>query len=395
MGLSVAHALLQASPGDRVVVIEKETTLASHQTGRNSGVIHSGIYYKPGSLKARFALEGSQRMVEFCREHGIPFDLCGKVIVAADDAEVPRLQGLFDRGRQHGLRVELLSPEAVREIEPHVRCRAGVRVPETGIVSYSRVCARLAELVTQAGGTVRLGEKVRRASLVGGHHVLDTTRGEVETRFLVNCAGLHCDRVAQSTGGESAARIVPFRGEYYELTPERTPLVRGLIYPVPDPAFPFLGVHFTRMIDGAVHAGPNAVLALKREGYIRSDFSLRDTWDTLTYPGFWKLAGRHYRDGWHEVLRSFSKPEFVRSLQRLIPEVVEDDLVPGAAGVRAQALLPNGGLVDDFLLVRAERAMHVLNAPSPAATASLSIGSEVARQLTGNSKRSSGAASAA
>ncbi len=395
VGLSVAQALLRESPGSRLVVIEKETALASHQTGRNSGVIHSGIYYKPGSLKARFALEGGWRMVEFCREHGIPFELCGKVIVASDEAELPRLQGLFERGRQHGLKVELLASEAVRDFEPHVRCRAGLRVPETGIVSYTRVCAQLAKLVTQSGGTVRLGEKVMGASLVGGRHVLRTNRGEVETRFLVNCAGLHCDRVALSTGAASTARIVPFRGEYYELTPERTPLVRGLIYPVPDPAFPFLGVHFTRMIDGSVHAGPNAVLALKREGYIRSDFNLRDTWETLTYPGFWKLAARHYRDGLREVHRSFSKPEFVHSLQRLIPEIAEDDLVPGAAGVRAQALLPDGGLVDDFLLVRSERAMHVLNAPSPAATASLSIGAYVARQLVGNRTRDEGAGSAA
>ncbi len=384
VGLSVAYHLQRWLPGRTVVVLEKEPMLAAHQTGRNSGVIHSGIYYKPGSFKARFAREGGAQLVAFCREQGVPFDLCGKVIVASTDAELPRLRALFERGRQHGLQVEMLTPDAVREIEPHVCCRAGIRVPETGIVSYRHVCARLAGLVESAGGEIRLRTEVKAATWAGDRHVLQTGVGELSARFLVNCAGLHCDRVAAATGGFSPARIVPFRGEYYELTSARSSLVRTLIYPVPDPAFPFLGVHFTRMIDGSVHAGPNAVLALKREGYVRSDCNLRDMWDTLTYAGFWRLAGRHYRDALREVHRSFSKPEFVRSLQRLIPEVGEDDLVPGAAGVRAQALLPDGGLVDDFLLAPAERAMHVLNAPSPAATASLAIGAHVARELVGS-----------
>jgi len=378
VGLSIAHHLLQCTPGLNLAVLEKESQLATHQTGRNSGVIHSGIYYAPGSLKARFAREGMRRLIEFCRNHGIEFQICGKVIVATEESELPQLHRLFVRAGQHGLRVTKLSAEGVRAIEPHVRCLAGIHVPETGIVNYRNVCRTLAEVVERNGGCIQRATKVRAVSRQGGRHVLKTTAGDLESRFVVNCAGLHSDRVARLMGLELPARIVPFRGEYYELIASRTHLVRGLIYPVPNPAFPFLGVHFTKMIDGSVHAGPNAVLALKREGYLRSDINLRDSWETFSYPGFWALAGRHYRDGLREVHRSLSKAEFVRSLQRLIPAIEEADLAPSPAGVRAQALRPDGQLVDDFLLVNGEQALHVLNAPSPAATASLAIGDYVA-----------------
>lgn len=377
----MAFHLLNREPGLRLALLEKESRIAAHQTGRNSGVIHSGIYYTPGSLKARFAREGGRRLVGFCRAWGIPHAICGKVIVATEDHELPQLRKLFERGQQNGLQVAWLTADQVRAVEPHVHCLAGVHVPETGIVDYRAVCSSLADQVQQAGGVIRRETELRAADLHGEHHVLHTTGGEVEARFVVNCAGLQCDRVSRMTGLESPARIVPFRGEYYELIRPRSDLVRALIYPVPNPDFPFLGVHFTKMIDGSVHAGPNAVLALKREGYSRSDFNLCDTWETVTFPGFLKLAGRHYRNGLREMHRSLSKPEFVRSLQRLVPEVQEGDLLPSPAGVRAQALLPSGQLVDDFLLVKGTQSMHVLNAPSPAATASLAIGDFIATQL--------------
>ena len=378
VGLSIAHHLLQRTPGLKLAILEKESQLATHQSGRNSGVIHSGIYYEPGSLKARFAREGTRRLIEFCRNHGIEFRICGKVIVATEESERPQLHRLFVRAGQHGLRVAELSAEGVRAIEPHVRCLAGIHVPETGIVNYRNVCRTLADVVGRNGGYIRRATEVRTVSRLGGRHVLKTTAGDLESRFVINCAGLHSDRVARLMGLELPARIVPFRGEYYELIASRTHLVRGLIYPVPNPAFPFLGVHFTKTIEGSVHAGPNAVLALKREGYFRSDFNLRDSWETFSYRGFWALAGRYYREGLREVYRSLSKAEFVRSLQRLVPAVEESDLVPSPAGVRAQALRPDGQLVDDFLLVNGEQALHVLNAPSPAATAALAIGDYVA-----------------
>jgi L-2-hydroxyglutarate oxidase len=322
-------------------------------------------------------------MVEFCREHGIRHDVCGKVIIATTDAELPLLEKLLARGLENGLTVTRLSPEQVREIEPHAHCLAGLRVPTTGIVDYKEVCAKYAAIVREHGGTVATGTKVTAIREVNGAHRLETTRGVFEARFLVNCAGLHSDRTVQLAGLQPQARIVPFRGEYYELVPERRHLVKTLIYPVPNPDFPFLGVHFTRMIDGSVHAGPNAVLAFKREGYHKTDFNLRDTWDTLSYPGFWKLARKHAGEGWMEVRRSLSKKLFVRSLQRLVPEVREADVVPTHAGVRAQALLPDGGLVDDFLFVDGWKAVHVCNAPSPAATASLEIAKAIAVRIPG------------
>jgi (S)-2-hydroxyglutarate dehydrogenase len=381
VGLATAVAIGKKFPGAKIVVLEKEASLASHQTGRNSGVIHSGIYYKPGSFKARFARAGSRSMVEFCREHGIPHDICGKVIIATEAAELPLLEKLWQRGLDNQLAVTRLGPEQVKEIEPHVRCLAGIKVASTGIVDYRQVCAKFAELVRGRDGEVITGAKVVRMSLGQDEYRIETTRGEYAARYLVNCAGLHSDRVARLGGLQPEARIVPFRGEYYELIPERRHLVKTLIYPVPNPDFPFLGVHFTKMIDGSVHAGPNAVLAFKREGYHKTSFNLRDFSETMTYPGFWKMARRNLGEGLMEMRRSFSKKLFVASLQRLVPEVQPNDVIPTHAGVRAQALLPDGALVDDFLILPGQNACHVCNAPSPAATASLEIGQEIAARI--------------
>lgn len=381
VGLSVAMALLRKQPGIHVVVLEKEPQLAFHQSGRNSGVIHSGIYYKPGSLKARFARAGNRSMIKFCEEHGIPHDVCGKLIVATSERELPLLDNLYQRGVENAIEVAQLSREEVREIEPNVQCLEGIRVPSTGIVNYREVCATYASLIQGDGGVVKTSAEVTEIRRSGGSPLLETTVGDIETRFLVNCGGLQSDRIARLAGLDPGARIVPFRGEYYELVPQRRDLVKGLIYPVPDPVFPFLGVHFTRMIDGSVHAGPNAVLAFRREGYRKTDFGLGAVLETLTYPGFWRLARKHYKQGFGEMHRSFSKKAFVKSLQRLIPEIRSEDLLPTTAGVRAQALRPDGELVEDFLMVHGPDSIHVCNAPSPAATASLEIGMAVAEQI--------------
>jgi (S)-2-hydroxyglutarate dehydrogenase len=381
VGLATAMAVGKKYPRARILVLEKERDVAQHQTGRNSGVIHSGIYYKPGSLKARFAVEGNRSMIEFCREHGIKHGVCGKVIVATKASEVPLLDNLFQRGLNHRLAVSRLSPEQVQEIEPYVSCVAGIKIPSTGIVNYREVSAKYVELIESNGGMVRSGTRVDRLREVNGTQVIKTSHGEFEAGFVINCAGLFSDRVARFGGLNPDAKIVPFRGEYYELVPERRYLVKSLVYPVPNPDFPFLGAHFTRMIDGSVHAGPNAVLAFKREGYRRTDISCADLFETLTFPGFWKLARKHYRDGMMEMLRSVSKPAFVKAVQQLIPEVAEDDLVPTHSGVRAQALMADGRLVDDFLIVNGKNSIHVCNAPSPAATASLEIGRFIANQL--------------
>lgn len=381
VGLAVGWRLLQRQPDVRVLVIEKEADWARHQTGRNSGVIHSGIYYKPGSLKAQMCREGNRQMVEFCQTYGLKYEICGKVIVATEKDELPRLQSLHERGLANGLEVRKLTAEGVNEIEPHVHCLAGLHIPSTGIVDYAAVCRKLAELIVSLGGELRLSTRLLGLRANGTSNILLTSAGEVESRCLVNCAGLHSDRIANLAGTPPQAKIVPFRGEYYELKPERRSLVRNLIYPVPNPDFPFLGVHFTRMIDSSIHAGPNAVLSFKREGYSRTAFNLRDFSETMTYMGFWRLAGRHAKDGLQEMYRSFSKSAFVRSLQRLIPEVRSEDLLPSGAGVRAQALRPDGGLVDDFLIVKSPRAVHICNAPSPAATASLQIGQAIVDQL--------------
>ncbi|MEO5719620.1 MAG: L-2-hydroxyglutarate oxidase [Chthoniobacterales bacterium] len=381
VGLSAGMALLRKQPGLKVIVLEKEAQLAFHQSGRNSGVIHSGIYYKPGSLKARYARAGNRSMIRFCEEHGIRHEVCGKIIVATNPQELLRLEDLYVRGIENGIEVTRLSREAVAEIEPAVRCLLGIRVSSTGIVDYREVCATYADLIRSEGGAAQVNAEVTDIRRLGGGHLLETAIGEIETRFLVNCAGLQSDRIARRSGLHPGARIIPFRGEYYELVPERRHLVQGLIYPVPNPDFPFLGVHFTRMIDGSIHAGPNAVLALRREGYRKTDFGLGAMLDSLTYQGFWRLARKHYREGLREMHRSLSKTAFVKSLQQLIPEIRAEDLVPATSGVRAQALLPSGELVDDFLLVRGPDSIHVCNAPSPAATASLEIGNAVAEQV--------------
>jgi L-2-hydroxyglutarate oxidase len=381
VGLSVAWTMLKRNPRLRIAVLEKEEAWARHQTGRNSGVIHSGIYYKPGSLKARLCREGNRRLVEFCDTYGIRYEVCGKVIVATTPAEVPLLESLYGRGITNGLAVERLSASQVQEIEPEVSCVSGLHVLSTGIVDFAEVCRKLAELIEAEGAELRLGAEVRRIHAESGQRVLETSQGALTARRIINCAGLHSDRVAKLAGARPGARIVPFRGEYYELKPERRWLVRNLIYPLPDPRFPFLGVHFTRMIDGSVHAGPNAVLSLKREGYDRTSFDLRDLVDTLTYPGFWRMAAKYAKVGFEEFHRSFSKEAFVRSLQKLIPDIREDDLVPAEAGVRAQALRPDGSLVDDFLIIKEPAAIHVCNAPSPAATAALEIGRAIVGQI--------------
>jgi (S)-2-hydroxyglutarate dehydrogenase len=381
VGLAAALACVQRRPGSSVIVLDKEPHVASHQTGNNSGVIHSGIYYKPGSLKARFCIEGNAEMVAFCRANDIAHEICGKVIVATESSELDRLEALHERAVAHGITVERLGPAGIADHEPHVVGIAGLWINSTGIVDYTAVSNAYARLIAEAGGEVRLGTRVTGLSRDGGDHLVSATTGDVRSRFLVNCAGLHSDRVVTMAGATPQAKIVPFRGEYYELAPAARGLVKGLVYPVPDPEFPFLGVHFTRMIDGSVHAGPNAVLALRREGYRKRDISLRDTADTLGYGGFWKLARKHAGSGAKEVARSFSKHLFLRSLQRLVPDVTRADLVPAHAGVRAQALSPDGSLVDDFLFVDSPAALHVCNAPSPAATSSLPIGRAIADRL--------------
>lgn len=381
VGLAVGMTLTQQRPGTTVAVLEKETSLAIHQTGNNSGVIHSGIYYKPGSFKAKFCRDGAQSMVRFCREYGLAHHICGKVIVATEEAELPRLEALYQRGLANQVPVAKITPAEAKEIEPHVHCLAAIRVFSTGIVDYKQVCNKYAELMQQQGGEIRLGTGVFDSFNTTDGLVLKTSAGEITSRFMVNCAGLFSDRIARMAGVNPRAKIIPFRGEYYELVPEKRYLVNTLIYPVPNPAFPFLGVHFTKMIDGRVHAGPNAVLSLKREGYTKTDIDLRDLLEVITYPAFWKLAARHYDEGVQEIIRSFSKAAFVRSLQRLIPEVQMGDVVPTHAGVRAQALYEDGNLVDDFLIVRDQRSLHVCNAPSPAATSSLEIGRAIVDQI--------------
>jgi len=381
VGLATALAIGQRYPHSRVVVLEKESSWAFHQTGNNSGVIHSGIYYQPGSLKAQFCRQSNQALVQFCQEHGLDYEVCGKVIVATHAQELPLLENLYQRGLSNGLRVRKIGPDEVQEIEPHVQCLAGLRVPTTGIVNYKQVCHKYVEIVQAQGGELHLNTKVTKISTTPEGVVVETNQGAVETRFLINCAGLHSDRVAKLAKVDPPAQIVPFRGEYYELKPEKRHLVKTLIYPVPNPNFPFLGVHFTRMIDGSVHAGPNAVLSFKREGYRKTDVDWRDLAEVLTYVGFWKLAAKHADEGIQEMIRSWSKAAFVRSLQRLIPEVEADDLVPTHAGVRAQALMNSGKLVDDFLIVQGQHSVHVCNAPSPAATASLEIGKAIAANL--------------
>jgi L-2-hydroxyglutarate oxidase len=383
LGLAVARELMMR--GHRVAVLEKEPDWARHQTGRNSGVIHAGLYYRPGSLKAQLCTAGAASMVAFAREHGVPFELSGKLVVAVDEPELARLHVLAERARANGVPATLIEPEQARELEPEVACVAALHVKSTGIVDYVAVARAMAQQLADKGADLRLGAEVVGLHATDGAVRIETTVGDLTTDAVVNCAGLHCDRVARLAGLRAPVRIVPFRGEYYELRPQARHLVRGLIYPVPDPAFPFLGVHLTRGVDGGVHAGPNAVLALRREGYRWRDVKARDVADTLSFPGFWRLARRNLRTGAGEVARSLSKARFAAALARLVPAVQAADLVRAPAGVRAQAMLPDGALADDFLLVTAPRQVHVLNAPSPAATASLEIAKRIADELAASS----------
>ena len=378
VGMATALALVRRF-GVSLVVLEAEDRLARHQTGNNSGVIHSGLYYKPGSHKARNCVEGREAMYRFCQEHGIAHDRCGKIVVALDEHELSALDELQRRGLANGLTgIKRLGPEELRAHEPHVSGIAGLFVPDTGIVDYKAVTAKYGELVRARGGDVRLSARVIGVRPMPGEIVLQTVQGDVKARTLINCGGLQSDRVARMCGLDPGLQIIPFRGEYYELVPERHFLVRNLIYPVPDARFPFLGVHFTRMIKGGIEAGPNAVLALKREGYSWGRISLRDLWQMATYSGFWRMAGKYWKMGLAEFHRSLSKRVFHRALQRLVPELRYEDIHRAGAGVRAQAVEPSGALVDDFRFVEAERMIHVLNAPSPAATASLAIGKTIA-----------------
>lgn len=383
VGLGVALEITRRFPGLRLLLLEKEDRVARHQSGHNSGVIHSGVYYKPGSLKARLCVAGAAAMVEFCREHGVPYNVCGKVIVATHAEELPRLEELRRRGEANGLTgLRLIGPEELREIEPHATGLQALVVPSTGVTDYAAVCEKYGELVTANGGTVLTSAAATGIHRSTGEIVVETSRGAFSSTALINCAGLYSDRISRMAGDDPGVMIVPFRGEYYDLKPERAALVRALIYPVPDPRFPFLGVHFTRRISGRVDAGPNAVLALAREGYRHSDISVRDLASSLAFPGFWRMARRHWRNAFDEWHRSLSKPVFVRALQRLLPEVGEQDLVPGGSGVRAQALKPDGALVDDFQFVPSGNVLHVLNVPSPAATASLLVGRAIVDAAT-------------
>ena len=381
IGLATAHRYIAKHPGQSVLILERESGFAHHQTGRNSGVLHSGIYYAPGSMKAELAVAGRSAMVDFCRERGIDHEVCGKVIVATRDDEIERLRALSGRAELNGLSAELIDAGRLTEIEPHCNGIEALYVPSTGIVSYSKVCEALRIEIEESGGSIRFDTSVLNVeeSKVGAR--ISTSGGEVFARFLVNCAGLRCDQVAGMVNAAEGNRIVPFRGEYYELVPERSHLVKGLIYPVPDPSFPFLGVHLTRMIDGSIHAGPNAVLALSREGYRWRDVQPSQILEHVTNRGLWKLARKYWRTGAGEVWRSLNKAAFVRALQRLVPEIESKDLEASPAGVRAHAMDANGELLDDFAITRSRNSLHVINAPSPAATASLEIGGRIVEMI--------------
>ncbi len=381
IGLATAYELVTRFPGNRVVVLEKESELASHQTGHNSGVLHSGIYYKPGSLKAQNCRNGKSAMEDFCRREEIPFENCGKVIVAVTEDEIPRLEAIFKHGQANGVRCEIISAERLKELEPHAAGIKAIHVPEAGIVDYVQVCQRLANLVRQQEGEITLDARVQALEARNDSVILKWSAGEVEAKHVINCGGLHCDRLTKLSGLRPTARIIPFRGEYYKLKPDFHHLCKNLIYPVPDPSFPFLGVHFTRMVHGGVECGPNAVLAFAREGYRRTDINPQDLLESLTYPGFVRLAWKYWRTGLGEMWRSVSKQAFVRALQRLLPEIQSEHLIAAPAGVRAQAVTPDGNMVDDFLIQREDRIIHVGNAPSPAATSSLNIAKIIVNML--------------
>ncbi|ACZ43264.1 FAD dependent oxidoreductase [Thermobaculum terrenum ATCC BAA-798] len=379
VGLASAMEILKRHPALRLAVLDKEEQIAQHQTGHNSGVIHSGIYYAPGSLKAKLCVSGKQKLIQFCQEHDIPYELCGKIIVATTEEELPRLQNIYERGLANGVPgVELIGPERIREIEPECEGIRAIWSPTTGIVDFGRVALAYADEVQARGGEILTGHEVFDIKQQDGVYNLETSRGVVASKYIVSCAGLYADRIAEMTGAPKYPKIVPFRGDYYVLRPEKRHLVRGLIYPVPDPRFPFLGVHFTRRMDGEVWLGPNAVLAFAREGYRRTDFNARDLLEAVTYRGFGLLAWRYWRMGLEEMYRDFSKVAFLAALKRYVPAIRAEDMLPGPSGVRAQALAPDGSLVDDFVFNRSGNALHVRNAPSPAATSSLAIGEVIA-----------------
>jgi (S)-2-hydroxyglutarate dehydrogenase len=378
VGLATGLEILGRFPGVSLAVLEKESEVAAHQTGHNSGVIHSGIYYKPGSLKARLCTEGVNALLRFCEEHAIPYEICGKVIVATSHNESAQLNELYRRGIANGLKgVRMLTGDEIRELEPHASGIRGIQVPGTGIVDYRTVARKYAELIVRGGGAIHVSHEVIALRPSASDTVVETTQGPIEAQLVVNCAGLQSDRVSHMANAKLDLTIVPFRGEYYELVPDKHHYVRSLLYPVPDPRFPFLGVHFTKRISGGVEAGPNAVLALKREGYAKTSFSAGDVWEYATFPGFWVMAAKYWNVSMDEYYRSLNKAAFVRSLQRLVPEITADDLVPGGSGVRAQALGINGKLIDDFHFAYTKGVVHVCNVPSPAATASLAIAKHI------------------
>ena len=390
LGLATALKITAAHPSLRLLLLEKEPELARHQTGNNSGVIHSGLYYRPGSLKARSCVTGRRELIAFCGENSVPYEICGKVVVATAPEELPRLEELHRRGLANGLSgLEIIGSERLRELEPHATGIKGLFVPETGIIDYKKVAAAYAGKIRDAGGDIRLSQRVVGILERPDEIVLQTTGGDYRCKHMINCGGLQSDLIAamarsRRDDGEPEHRIIPFRGEYYKLSAERQFLVKNLIYPVPDPAFPFLGVHFTRMAKGGVEAGPNAVLAYAREGYRHTHINLKDLWQTVSFGGFWAMTGKYWQTGFGELYRSLSKAAFVRALQKLLPEIRESDLVPGGAGVRAQAVAANGALVDDFVIKQSRNAIHVLNAPSPGATASLAIGRQICEMAEKN-----------
>lgn len=381
VGLSTAYKLLLSYPDANILVLEKENRVAAHQTGHNSGVIHSGIYYVPGSYKAKNCVSGRHQLVDFCKENNIAHDICGKVIVATDESEIPRLQTIYQRGVENKIEnISMIGPDELHNIEPYVSGVRAIHVPCAGIVDFIGVCEKLSEKIAKAGSNVKFSETVCGVHQTNGILAVQTEKNIFKTRHFINCSGLHSDRVARASGVKSPVKIVPFRGEYFELTPQAQHKVSGLIYPLPNPQFPFLGVHFTRMALGGVECGPNAVFSFKREGYKKTSFDLKDTIETFDFPGFWKLSGKHWRMGLDEMYRSFSKKGFLKNLQKLIPSIQLNDLTGSPSGVRAMALKPDGEILDDFYFESSDREIHVLNAPSPAATAGLAIGDEIVKK---------------
>ena len=387
VGLATAHRLLEARPPLKILLLEKEAKLAAHQTGNNSGVLHSGLYYKPGSAKAQCAVQGLQQMLAFCREHDVAHEQCGKIVVATEPNELERLENLWTRGNANGLLgLRKLNPQQIKEIEPHAAGLAAIHVPQEGIVDYPGVCEKLGELIRQRGGEIRLNARVEKMIADSGERNVETSAGNFRAKFVIACGGLHADRLVKAAGQKPSAKIVPFRGEYFQIKKARQSLVRHLIYPVPDPKFPFLGVHFTRLVHGGIEAGPNAVLAFAREGYKWTDVNLRDLGESLCFPGLWKFLLKYPSLCGYEIRRSLSKAEFCRSLQKLVPDIRGDDLETGGAGVRAQAMLPSGSLIEDFHFEEAQGILHVINAPSHAATASLAIGRRIVERVLAQMK---------